>query len=72
MNYIKIFQNTQDLSVLVGNIYSEDHLMHILLDNFYQGGKYTAQIAIHHADLIREEIFSDQNIYLFHLYRLII
>ena len=37
MKYIKIFQNAQDLSVSVGNSYSEDHLMHILLDNFHQG-----------------------------------
>ena len=47
MNYIKRFKNVQDFSVLVGNIYSEDYLMHIFLDNFHQGGKYTAQIASH-------------------------
>ena len=34
--------------------------MHIFLDNFYQGGKYTAQIASHLAELRREEIFTDQ------------
>ena len=38
MNYIKRFKNSQDLSVLVGNSYYEDQLMHILLDNFHQGG----------------------------------
>ena len=37
MNYIKIFQNAQALSVSVGNTYSEDQLMHIFLDNFHQG-----------------------------------
>ena len=60
MNYIKIFQNTQDLSVLVGNIYSEDHLMHILLDNFHQGGKYTSLISSNQAYLRREEIFTEK------------
>ena len=45
MNYIKGFQNTQDLSVTVGNSYSEYQLMHIFLDKFHQGGKYTAQIS---------------------------
>ena len=60
MNYIKIFQNSQDLSVLVGNIYSEDHLMHIFLDNFHQFKKYTAQIAIHQAESIKEGKFTEQ------------
>ena len=45
MNYIKIFQNEQALSVFVGNTYSENQVMHIFLDNFHQGGKYSAQIA---------------------------
>ena len=39
MKYIKIFQTAQDLSVFVGNNYSEDQFIHILLDNFHQGGK---------------------------------
>ena len=38
MNYIKIILNTQALSVSVGKNYSEDQLMHILFDNFNQGG----------------------------------
>ena len=38
MNYIKIFQNSQALSVSVGNNYSEYQLLHIFLDNFHQGG----------------------------------
>ena len=38
INYIKRFQNSHDLSVSVGNSYSEDQLMHTFLDNFHQGG----------------------------------
>ena len=34
--------------------------MHILLDNFHQGIKYTAYIASHQAELIKEENFTDQ------------
>ena len=34
--------------------------MHIFPDNFHQGGKYSAQIASHHAEFRREETFSDQ------------
>ena len=34
--------------------------MHTFLDNFRQGGKYSAQIAIHRAELRREEIFTGQ------------
>ena len=40
MNYIKIFQNAQELSVSIGNTYSEGQLMHKFQDNFHQGGKY--------------------------------
>ena len=47
INYIKRFQNVHDLSVSVGNSYSENQLMHTFLDNFHQGGKYSAQIASH-------------------------
>ena len=49
MNYIKRFQDAQDSSVSLGNSYSGDQLMHIFLDNFYQGGKYITQIASHQA-----------------------
>ena len=35
--------------------------MHILLDNFYQGGKYTAQIASHQAEIRGEEKITYQN-----------
>ena len=34
--------------------------MHKFLDNFQQGEKYSAQIAIHQAELRREENFIDQ------------
>ena len=54
MNYVKRFQNAQDLSFSVGNSYYENPLMYIFLDNFHQGGKYTAQIARHPSELIRE------------------
>ena len=60
INYIKRFQNAHALSVSVGNSYSEDQLMHTFLDNFHQGGKYSAQIASHQAELRREEKFTDQ------------
>ena len=35
-------------------------MVHTFLDNFYQGGKYSAQIASHQAQLRRENIFADQ------------
>ena len=60
MNYIKRFENTKTLSFLVENNYSEDQLMHIFLDKFHQGGKYSAQIASHQAELRREGNFTDQ------------
>ena len=34
--------------------------MHIFFDIFHQGGKYSAQIASHQAELIREENFNYQ------------
>ena len=54
MNYIKRFHNAKYLSVSVGNSYSEYQLMHTFPDNFHQGGKYSAQIASHQAELRRE------------------
>ena len=60
MNYIKIFQNAQALSVSLAKKYSEDQLMHMFQDIFHQGRKYSAQIAIHQAELIREERFNDR------------
>ena len=58
MNYIKILQNAQALSVSVINTYSEGQHMHTYLDNFHQGGKYSAQIASHQAELRREGKFT--------------
>ena len=60
MNYIKIFQNSQALAVSVGNTYLEDQLLQIFLYNFHHGGKYSALIASHQAELRREEKFTDQ------------
>ena len=60
INYIKRFQNSHALSVSVGNSYSEYQLMHTFLDHFHQGGKYSAQIAIHQAELRREGKFTNQ------------
>ena len=60
INYIKRFQNSHALSVSVGNSYSEDQRMHTYLDNFHQCGKYSGNIAIHQAELRREEKFTDQ------------
>ena len=47
MNYIKRLQNTKALYVSLENNYYEDQFIHILFENFHQGGKYTAQIASH-------------------------
>ena len=44
INYIKIFQNTKALEISVGNSYSEDKIMHNLLENYQQDVKYSAQI----------------------------
>ena len=60
INYIKRFNNSNALSGSTGNSYSEDQIMHTFLDNFQQGGKYSAQIASHQAELRREEKFTDK------------
>ena len=60
MNCIKIFPNAEALSVSVENSYLEYQMMHTFLDNFHQGGKYSAQIASHQEELSREEQFTDQ------------
>ena len=60
MNCIKIFHNVQALSVSVGYIYSEYQFMRIFLDNFHQAGKYSAHISSHEAELISEEVITDQ------------
>ena len=60
MNYIKRFQNTQDLEVSVVNTYSQEQPIHTFLDNFHQGGKYSAQRSSQQAELRREEKFTGQ------------
>ena len=60
LNYIKIFQNAQALSVSVVNTYSEDKLMHAFLDKFHQGGKYSAETPSHQAELRREGSLTDK------------
>ena len=47
INYIKIFQNSQALSVSVGNSYAEDQIMHTFLDHSHQSGKYSDHLASH-------------------------
>ena len=49
INSIKVFQNAKTLTIPVGNSYSEDQLMHNFLDNFQQGGNYSAHISCHQA-----------------------
>ena len=61
MNHIKIYQNEEALSVSAGNSYSKDQMMHTFLDSFHQGGKYSSQIASHHAELRSEDKFTVQN-----------
>ena len=65
MNYIKIFQNEEALSVYVGNSYSEDQMINTFMDDFHQGGKYSAQIASHQAELRRKGNCTDQKYFSF-------
>ena len=65
MNYIKISQHAETLSISVGNYYPEYQLIHTFLDNFCQGGKYSAQIASHQAELRREGKRTDKKIIYF-------
>ena len=66
INYIKISQNSQGLSVSVGNYYSEDQAMHTFLNNFHEGGKHSAQIASHQVELRREAKLLVNILYLSH------
>ena len=50
------------LSISVVNSHPEDQLMHTLLDNFHQNGKYSTQIDSHQAELRRKEKLSDQKL----------
>ena len=60
MDYINRFQNVLALKVSAGNIYYEDQLMYIFLDNLHQCGKYIAKIEIYQSELRRENFFTDQ------------
>ena len=42
------------------------------MDNFHQGGKYSAQIASHQAELRREENLLIKNLYQFYPYKMTI
>ena len=72
INYTNKVQNAQVLSLSVGNSYSEDQLMHVFLDNFHQGINIMhKQIATRQSQEERK-ILLNKNIYIFHLYILII
>ena len=60
MNYTNIFKNAQALLVSVGNSYSEDQLIYIFLDKYYQGGNNYSQIDSHQAELRRKKVFTGQ------------
>ena len=61
MNYINIFKNAQALSISMGYSSSENHFIHMFLDNFHQGVKYYVQIVSHLIELRKEEKHTDQN-----------
>ena len=46
IKYNKTNHNANALSISVRNSYTEDQLIHTFLDNFQQGGKYSAHIEI--------------------------
>ena len=56
----------------MGNVYTEDHMMHTFSENSQQGVKYSSRITIQQPELIREEKLIDKNHYLYLTYRLII
>ena len=60
INYIKIFQNSKALAILLGNGYSGDQLMQNVLDNFHQRGKYSDQIPSHQVEFRIEVNLGDQ------------
>ena len=63
MNFIKILQNSQALSVSVVKY----QFIHNFLDNFHQDGKYTAKIPSHQADLRREGNITDQKLFIYYI-----
>ena len=60
INYIKQFQNSKALVILLENSYSEDQLMHTFLDDLHKGEKQSAQIVSHQEELRKEETFVDK------------
>ena len=40
-------KSTKAWEISVENVYTKDQLIHTFLENFQQGGIYSAQIAIH-------------------------
>ena len=72
INYIKIFHNDNALAISVRNSYTEDQLVHTFLEILQQGGRYSAQIASHQAELKREENPFIKNLYLYLNYKLVI
>ena len=51
INCIKGFQNAKALATSVVNNSTEDQIMYTFLEHFHQVEKYSAQIAIHQAEL---------------------
>ena len=46
--YMKRFHAAKSLATSVNNLYTEEQLMHLFLDNFHNpGSKYSAQVAQH-------------------------
>ena len=72
INYVKRFHDYKALVILVGNSCSEDHLIITFLESFLQGVNYSVQIAIHQAELRREETFFDKNNYIYLTFKLIV
>ena len=64
IKFTKRFQNAKALEISVVNSYTEDHLMHTLLETFQQGGKYYSRIILHQTELRREEKSWIKNHYL--------
>ena len=48
--------------ISLGNSYSEDQSMYTFLENLYQGGKQSSQIASHKTELRRDENFVHQKL----------
>ena len=71
INYIKIFQYSKALEILVESSYSDYQVMHSFLEKFKQGRGNSAQISKHQAELKRENILLIKNHFLYLPYKLI-